>query len=212
MSRQPKRGYFVKGQFVATGSELDAELVRERKGHTTVSKTDLKQASHDLQKLGTDLLDLSAALLDKIDLPDRVRLAIDQANSITAFEGKRRQLQYVGKLMRTLDEETLVRARSALDEQHRPNAETTQRLHEAENWRLRLLDQDLAMNDWLLAYPDTDVQHVRALIRQARKDAKPDPHRGQALRHAHAYRELFQVINDQIKRQSVEQKINQSDD
>ena len=73
MSRKPKKGYFVRGQFVAEGSELDLELKRELKGTDAASKTDLKRESTELQKLGEDLLDLRADLFDALALPEKLR-------------------------------------------------------------------------------------------------------------------------------------------
>jgi hypothetical protein len=83
-------------------------------------------------------------------------------------------MQYVGKLMRGLDEATLDAVRAALDEQQRGSAQTTLALHQAEQWRDRLIADDDAIGEWLTLYPGTDSQQLRALARQARKDAQPD--------------------------------------
>ena len=72
MSRKPKKGYFVSGQFVAEGSELDLELKRELKGSDAPSRTELKRESAELQKLGEDLLDLRADLMARLTLPDKL--------------------------------------------------------------------------------------------------------------------------------------------
>ena len=106
MSRKPKKGYFVKGHFVAEGSELDLELRAEQTGGEP-SKTELKKESTDLQKLGEALLTLRGDLYEKLPLPENLRDALAELRRITNFEGRRRQLQYVGKLMRGLDEEVL---------------------------------------------------------------------------------------------------------
>ncbi|HYE71144.1 MAG TPA: ribosome biogenesis factor YjgA, partial [Aquabacterium sp.] len=95
MSRKPKKGYFVRGQFVAEGSELDLQLKAELKGQET-SKTDLKRESADLQKLGESLLTLRADLMERLALPDKLVDALAEAKRITNFEGKRRQMQYIG--------------------------------------------------------------------------------------------------------------------
>jgi ribosome-associated protein len=191
MSRKPKAGYWVKGQFVAYGSELDAEL----SGKDVPSKSDLKKESDELQKLGADLLTLRGDLFNKLDLPDKLIEALNEAKRITNFEGKRRQMQFVGKLMRTLDESVIDAARQALDEQRNGSARETLALHQVETWRDRLIADDGALTDWLTLHTDTDVQALRALIRQARKDAasqKDLP--GQAPRHGRAYREIFQLV------------------
>ena len=124
MSRKPKKGYFVRGQFVAEGSELDLQLKAELKGSET-SKTDLKRESAEVQALGASLLTLRADLLDRLQLSEKLRDALAEAKRITNFEGRRRQMQFVGKLMRALDEETLAAAREALAEQHSGSARET---------------------------------------------------------------------------------------
>jgi ribosome-associated protein len=197
MSRKPKKGYFVRGQFVAEGSELDLELKRELKGTDAASKTDLKRESAELQALGEALLALRAGLLDKLDLSDKLKDAIEEAKRITNFEGKRRQMQFIGKLMRGLDAATLDSVRAVLDEQNRGPAQETAALHDAERWRDRLIADDDALGGWIETHPGTDAQQLRALIRQARKDIKAGPP-GEAPRQGKAYREVFQLVRAQL--------------
>jgi len=116
-----KKGYFVKGKFVAEGSELDLELKRELKGTDDKSRTDLKRESTELQKLGEDLLTLRAELLNRLELPDKLLEAIAEYKRITNFEGRRRLLQFIGKRMRQLEPATLDAIRVALVEQHTPS-------------------------------------------------------------------------------------------
>jgi ribosome-associated protein len=200
MSRKPKKGYYVKGQFVAEGSELDLELKRELRGDTDVSRTDLKRESTELQKLGESLLNLRADLLAKLELPDKLLEAMAEAKRITNFEGKRRQMQFVGKLMRQLDPAVLDAARAALVEQHMPSARETALLHTAEQWRDRLIADDEAVAAWIKDFPQTDTQQLRALVRQARKDAIPADKaavsQGLAPRQGRAYREVFQLLRE----------------
>ncbi|AMO21978.1 ribosome biogenesis factor YjgA [Ramlibacter tataouinensis] len=198
MSRKPKKGYWVKGTFVAEGSELDLELKAEQKGE--VSKTDLKRESEQLQKLGEALLTLRQDLMDGLALPDKLSDALEETKRITNFEGRRRQLQFVGKLMRGLDEETLQAVRDALEVQQKGSAADAIALHEAEKWRDELITDEDALQRWLAAHPGTDTQQLRALIRQARKDV-PDQDaisRGLAPRRGRAYREIFQLVKDQL--------------
>jgi ribosome-associated protein len=197
MSRKPKKGYFVRGEFVAEGSELDLELKRELKGTDDASKTDLKRESAELQKLGEDLLALRSGLFDKLPLGEKLVDAIVEARRITNFEGKRRQMQFIGKLMRGLDPGVLDAVRAALDEQHSGPAEETATLHEAERWRDRLIADDDALGGWIETHPDTDSQQLRALVRQARKDIKAGP-AGEAPRQGKAYREVFQLVRAQL--------------
>jgi ribosome-associated protein len=199
--RKPKKGYFVRGQFVAEGSELDLELKAELKGTDEVSKTDLKRESTELQKLGEALLTLRADLLQGLQLPDQLVEAVAQAKRITDFEGKRRQMQYLGKLMRGQDGATLQSVRNALDEQRNGSAGEALALHQAEKWRDDLIGKEEALQQWLRAYPGTDTQQLRALIRQARKDVQPDPQalsKGLARRQGRAYRDLFQLVRRQL--------------
>lgn len=200
MSRKPKRGYYVKGHFVAEGSELDLELQAERTGGEP-SKTELKKESAELQKLGEDLLALRPELFERLQLPEKLVEALAELRRITNFEGRRRQLQYVGKLMRQLDEAQRQAARDALSEQRGGSAQETLALHAAEKWRDDLIANDEAFQQWLTHHPETDAQQLRALIRQARKDAQPTADqvsRGEAPRRGRAYREIFQLVREQL--------------
>ncbi len=205
MSRKPTKGYYVKGHFVAEGSDLDLELKRELKGSDTASKTDLKRESAELQKLGEALLELRQDAMQQLvaqdQIPEALNEAVREAKKITNFEGKRRQMQFVGKLMRKLDETQVQAIREALDVQHNGSAEETLALHMAEHWRDRLLQDDGALADWLSNHPDTDSQQLRALIRQARKDGLPDKtavSQGQFPRQGRAYRDIFKLVRDQL--------------
>ncbi len=204
MSRKPKKGYFVRGQFVAEGSELDLELKAELKHNQDNSRTELKRESTELQKLGEQLTELGPAALERLGLSEKLMDALAEARRITNFEGKRRQMQFVGKLMRGLDDEAIAAVRAALDEQHQGSAQESLALHEAEAWRDRLIDNDEAMKNWLLEHPDTDTQQLRALVRQARKERQPsatEVSEGQAPRRGKAYREIFQLVKEQLQKQ-----------
>ena len=205
MSRKPTKGYYVKGHFVAEGSDLDLELKREVKGQDLISKTDLKQKSNELQKLGEDLLDLRTDLMQQLltlgHLPELLHEAVLSAKKITDFEGKRRQMQYVGKLMRKLESTQVEAMRDALSVQHNGSAEETQLLHLAEAWRERLLKDDSAMEEWQSSDPGTDSQQLRALLRQARKDGLPDKaavSQGLLPRQGRAYRDIFQILRQHL--------------
>ena len=207
MSRKPTKGYFVRGQFVALGSELDLELKRELKGSDDMSKTDLKKYSDRLQELGESLLTLRADLMKRLDLSEKLVDAVNDAKKITNFEGRRRQMQYIGKLMRGVSEATLAEVEAALDEQNKGSAKGTLSLHLAEQWRDQLIANDDALTRWLEQAPDTDVQQLRALIRQARKDAQASAAQerpGEAVRHGKAYREIFQLVKAALNEGSDE--------
>ena len=133
MSRKPKKGYFVRGQFVAEGSELDLQYKAELKGTTGATKTDLKREMDALQKLGAELLTLRTDLFARLDLPEKLQDALAEARRITNFEGKRRQMQFVGKLMRKLDDDAVAAIQAALEEQHSGSAAEKLALHQAEH-------------------------------------------------------------------------------
>jgi ribosome-associated protein len=197
MSRKLKKGYYVRGQFVAEGSALDLEYKRELKGTDEPTRTDLKRESTELQKLGEDLLTLRADFIARLDLPEKLVDAVAECKRITNFEGIRRQMQFIGKLMRKLEDSKHDEIRAALEEQHRPSAENTLLLHQAEQWRDRLVADDDAVGQWITLCPSTDSQNLRALVRQARKDAKPEKP-GLAPRHGRAYRDIFQLVREAL--------------
>jgi len=119
-----KKGYYVKGHFVADGSERDLELKRERKAISQIdpdkpTRTEMKAASDALQKLGIELIALRDDLLASLGLPETLVKAIEEHNRITHREGKRRLVQFVGKLMRKLDDEQLNAIRNAFKAQAR---------------------------------------------------------------------------------------------
>jgi ribosome-associated protein len=158
------------------------------------SKTRLKQKSHDLQALGVQLTELSRERLDRIDMPESLRDALEDYRRTKSFEGKRRQLQYIGKLMHNADEAVL---REAVAAATLGSAQNTLALHQAEQWRLALVTDDDAMTRWLHEHPDTDTQQLRSLVRAARRDSaglKPED------RQPKSYRELFQFLRPLLDR------------
>lgn len=189
------KGYWSNGRFVKP-----EEIALEESGPP--SKTQLKAEADEKQVLGEALLTLRADLMARLDLPAKLLDAIAEAKRISSFEGKRRQMQFIGKLMRPLDAEPI---RAAISEQLNGSAELTLALHQAEQWRDKLIDSDDALGRWLTAHPDTDAQQLRALIRQARKDAKPEKP-GEAPRHGKPYREIFQMVKELLTQKSQEQQ------
>ena len=204
MPRKFKKGYYVRGHFVADGSELDQELKRELKGGDEPSKTDLKAQSSELQGLGEELLGLRRDLFEALELPSKLLEALEELKRITNFEGRRRQSQFVGKLMRKLEDETVESIRAALEAQRKGSAKDNLLLHSAEDWRERLVKDDTAVAAWIEQFPQTDSQQLRALVRQIRKDAPPAAEenaaesKGLAPRKSRAWRELFQLVRGQL--------------
>ena len=192
-NKTPKaiKGYWSHGRFVKP-----EEIALEEAGPP--SKTQLKAEAGEKQALGEALLTLRADLMARLDLPEKLLDAIAQAKRITNFDGRRRQMQFIGKLMRPLDAGPI---RAAIDEQANGSAELTLALHLAEQWRDKLIASDDALGAWLIEFPGTDSQQLRALVRQARKDiAKPETP-GQAPRHGKAYREIFQLVRQAMAKE-----------
>ena len=197
MSRKSRKGYYVAGEFVAAGSELDQQFRTEQKGSDGPSRTERKTASEDLQKVGEDLLTLRADLFAALPLPEKLRDAILDARRITNFEAKRRQKQFIGKLMHRLDPVALAAVSTSLRLQHSQSAQETLTLHRAEKWRDALIADDARLGDWLQEFPESDARQLRALIRQARKDAKEaKPEEGPRL--GRAYRQIFVLVRAEL--------------
>ena len=190
------KGYWSNGRFVKP-----EEIALEEAGPP--SKTQLKAEADEKQALGEALLTLRADLMARLDLPEKLLDAITQAKRITHFEGRRRQLQFIGKLMRPLDAGPI---RAAIDEQANGSAELTLALHLAEQRRDRLIASDDALGAWLSEFPGTDSQQLRALVRQARKDITKPETPGQAPRHGKAYREIFQLVRQAMAGEPEEPK------
>lgn len=151
------------------------------------SRTQRKKASHDLQELGEQLVLLPKSRLALIDMPESLRDAVEQYSNTRSFEGKRRQLQYIGKMMRNADPEPIREAVAAFQ---LGAARNTLALHQAERWRVELIAGDEAVTRWAEDFPGSDMQQLRALIRSARKDAAEAPEK----RNGRGFRELFQFV------------------
>jgi len=193
MARKSRKGYYVAGAFIADGSPADRQFRNELKGGEAPSRTERKVASEELQVLGEELLTLRGDLFAALSLPDKLRDAVLEAKRITNFEGLRRQKQFIGKLMHRLDEGELEAVAAALRVQRSRSAEDARLLHRAEQWRSDLIGDDTRLGTWLTEFPGTDVRHLRALVRQARKDAC-EAATGGSRRQGRAYREIFILV------------------
>jgi ribosome-associated protein len=156
-------------------------------GYDRPSKTRLKKEMHELQALGEALVALPDNRVVDLAISERLRDAVAEYKRTRSFEGKRRQMQYIGKLMRKDDVEPIREAVAAMQLGH---AKDSLALHEAERWRVELLASDDALTRWTSEHPGGDLQQLRSLIRAARKDAAAAPEQ----RSGRAYRELFQFI------------------
>lgn len=156
------------------------------------SKSELKRQSNELQKLGEQLIEAPRDRVKRVPMPDEVKDAILMAQTITNHEGRRRQLQYVGKMMRTLDEEEVSVIQRTIESWKGASKAETAALHALERRRDKLLADDKALTQLLEEHPQLDVQHLRTLIRNARKEqAENKPPK--------AYREIFQILKDLAK-------------
>ncbi len=153
---------------------------------TDVSKTQRKREMHALQALGETLVGLPEEQLARLDLPETLRDAIMQARTVTQRGALRRQLQYVGRLMRHVD---AARIREQLQLVQAGTAKDTAILHRAERWRERLLSDDSALSEFVTAFPGTDTQHLRTLLRNVKREQA-------AARPPRLYRELFRDIRN----------------
>ncbi|CAN7196585.1 ribosome biogenesis factor YjgA [Massilia sp. LjRoot122] len=153
------------------------------------SKSEAKRQSNELQKLGEQLVDAPRDRVKRVEMPEDVKEAILTCQSISNHEGRRRALQFVGKKMRTLDEEEVAVIQRTIDSWKGASKAETAALHALERRREKLLADDKALTQLLEENPELDVQHLRTLIRNARKEqAENKPPK--------AYREIFQILKD----------------
>jgi ribosome-associated protein len=152
------------------------------------SKSRRKADAHALQTLGAELVALNKNQLAQVEMPESLREAVEAAQRIHAHEGRRRQLQYIGKLMRNVDPEPI---RVKIEGWKTVSVEETARLHLMERWRDRLIDDPQALQAFAGEYPQADLQQLRTLIRNTqreREQSKPPK----------SYRALFQMLRDII--------------
>jgi ribosome-associated protein len=153
---------------------------------TRPSKTKKKEAMHELQDLGAELVELSVGQLKRIKLPENIYDAVRECQKITAHGARRRQLQYLGKLMRGADDEP-IRAGLALI-RGESSAETA-RLHRLERFRTRLLEDENFLSEIAATWPGADLQHLRQLRRNALKEQEAD-------KPPKNFRAIFQVLQE----------------
>ncbi|HBI71159.1 MAG TPA: ribosome-associated protein [Massilia sp.] len=169
------------------------------------SKSELKRQMDELQKLGAQLVAEPRDRVKRVPMPEDVKDAILMCQTITNHEGRRRQLQFVGKKMRTLSEEEVAVIQRTIDSWKGASKAETAALHALERRREKLLTDDKALTDLLTEHPQLDVQHLRTLIRNARKEqAESKPPK--------AYRELFQILKDLSKKDKKAASDEETDD
>lgn len=149
-----------------------------------VSKSERKRRVEALQALGAELVALADSELSAIELPEGLRAAVIEARAIRSFEARRRQLQYIGRLMRAVDPEPI---RAALAERRRKAQALAAREQAAESWRERLLADEAALEELRREHPAAELPRLRALVRAARRERAA----GLAPR---AFRQLYRAL------------------
>jgi ribosome-associated protein len=184
----------MRKQSSTTHSDPDAAAGADEvdeNGYSRPSKSQLKREMTALQELGEELTGLSKDGLRKVPMPEKLDEAVREARRITSHEGRRRQIQYVGKVMRSLHESEVAAIRHALDVMKGASDAETAKMHAIERWREQLLKSDEILTDFIRRYPQADPQEGRMLIRNTRREAeqkKPPRY----------FRELFQWIKNTL--------------
>ncbi len=153
------------------------------------SKSQRKRDMDALQAIGAELTALNSQQLASIELPENLRDAVMVARAMKPNEARRRQLQYIGKLMRQVDPAPI---RARLDAFLSVSAEHTAQLHHIERWRERLIADPKAVSEFIAAYPEADSQQLRTLIRNTAEERA----RGKPPKH---FRALFQMIRGLVE-------------
>jgi len=159
----------------------------DENGYDRPSKSQVKREMQALQDLGAELIALPKDALKRMPMPEKLDEAVREARRITDHEGKRRQVQYVGRVMRSLFDTEIAALRTALDTYKGVNKAETAKLHWIERTREKLLADDAALTEFIRQHPNADPQEGRTLIRNARKEAQQN-------KPPRYFRELFQWI------------------
>lgn len=152
------------------------------------SKTRRKKDMHALQEIGEQLVELDQKKLSEFNLPEILLDAIHLARPMTKHGARRRQMQYIGRLMREVDTQPI---QQKLDSWHQTSVHQTARLHQLERWRERLLADEHALTEFAQKYPAADLQRLRSLIRNAHKEKA-------AEKPPKSFRLLFQELQTTI--------------
>lgn len=162
---------------------------RETDGVDKISKTKRKQQMLELQDLGEELVALSKDALKKTPMSDELREAIKEYQRIPTHGAHRRQMQYIGKIMRNEDTAPII---EKLKQLKGSSTAATALLHRIERYRTEMIAKDEAITQFLSDFPSVEAQPLRALVRNARKEAEQ-------VKPPKAYRELFQLIKTALE-------------
>jgi ribosome-associated protein len=158
------------------------------------SQTKIKKQMLDLQDIGEQLVGLSTDKLKELDLPERLYDAVCEMKRINKFGAQRRQMQYIGRLMRDVEPAPIV---AKLESWSGKSQKHIAWLHQVERWRDRLLEDETALTALLAEHPTADAQRLRALIRNALKEKD-------MMKPPKSYREIFQVLRDIMPEQHAQ--------
>jgi ribosome-associated protein len=157
---------------------------------TPLSKTRRKHAMRALQDLGETLVSLGPARLDALALPQKLAEAIAEARRLTQREARRRQLQFIGRLMREVDPAPI---EAQLARWREPGNAEKARVAAAERWREQLLSNAGALDELCAQWPNAERAKLAALVARATEEhAHGSP--------PHAYRALFRALNTLLSR------------
>lgn len=168
----------------------DFEHYDEHDEELEKSKSQIKREMDALQALGKKLTELKPAQLKKVPMSEDLAHAIKESYNIRQREASRRHLQFIGKLMRSEDADAI---QYAIDQFDSSSERFAQELHRMESWRDRLIAEgNDVLSDFISENPDTDVQHLRSLVRNAKKDKEREKNTG-------AGKKLFQYIRSVVQ-------------
>lgn len=176
----------VKTVIIPDLAKIAFTMTAEQFDDSPPSKTRLKAEADAAQEIGRQLVDLPKDKLKKLPLEEALLDAIAEAKRITSNGAIRRQMQYIGRLMRDIDLAPIVEQLQKWEGKHQ---EENARFHHMERWRTRLLEDARVLELFIAEFPRTDVQQMRTLIRNAQKEAA-------ANKPPKSSRELFKMIRE----------------
>jgi ribosome-associated protein len=180
-------------------AEKNYSIVPNTDDDFPISKTKLKAEADAAQNIGKKLIDLSKERLIKLNLPEALFDAVLEAKRLTANGAIRRQLQYLGRLMREIDSAPIVEQLQAWEGK---NTQENARFHSMERWRDRLIAEPAALQEFLALQPQADIQQLRTLIRNAQKE-------GAANKPPKSSRELFKLIRELSETENSDEEMDE---
>lgn len=159
-----------------------------------ISKTKRKQQMHELQDMGEELVELSKDALNKIPMSEDLLEAIREYKRLNSHEARRRQMQFIGKIMRKEDTAPI---REKLEQLRGSSTAATALLHRIERYRTEMIAKDEAITRFLSDFPHAPVQELRTLVRNTRKEAEQ-------AKPPKSFRELFQLIKSVLEHNASE--------